>query len=272
METFYIECCLISSSTSNLFQIQQVYKNSFINNFMKMKVVILAAGRGERLKPITDKVPKAMVEINKKPILEYIIENFKKVGFKSFILVVGYKKEVIVDYFGDGSRFDVNIEYVDQGAPQGTGHAVLITRDKTSDDFIVCNSDSILDSEEIKIAVKNFKENNLDCIIGVKNCEKEEIINLGNVLIENNRVVDIIEKPSVENCVGNAAFTGFAIFKRNVYSYLENLPKRFNGQDGLPDAIRLMAKDGKAVGVEFIEVKLHLTREEDIERISEIIK
>lgn len=233
-----------------------------------MKVVILAAGRGERLRPITDETPKAMVQIKSKPILEYIIKNFKDAGFKDFIFVVGYKKEKIIEYFGDGGKFGVNIEYVDQCQPLGTGHAVLVTRGKTSNDFIVSHGDSILGPEEIERAVKSFKKNKFDSIVGVKNFEKEEITNLGNVIIKNGKVADIIEKPSVENCVGSAAFTGFAVFKRSIYPFLENLSRHFNGQDGLPDAIRLMAQKGKNVGVEFIEMRLHLTRKDDIEKIS----
>lgn len=237
-----------------------------------MKTVILAAGLGKRLRPITETIPKVMTPINSKPILEYTIKNLKAAGLKDLILVVGYKKEEVIKYFGDGKKFGVNIEYVDQGKPLGTGHAVLVARDKTSEEFAVCYGDSVLDPEEMKRIIDNFKENNLNSVIGVKEASKEELKSLGNVIIKDNKVVDIIEKPSVEESVGNAAFIGFAVFKKDIFSYLENLPKRFNGEDGLPDAIRFMAQDGKDVGVVFTKVKIHLTKKEDIEKICKEVK
>jgi glucose-1-phosphate thymidylyltransferase len=236
-----------------------------------MKVVILAAGLGKRLKPITEIVPKVMIPINSKPILEYVIKNFKEAGFKDLILVIGYKKEQILNYFGNGKKFGVNIEYVDQGKPLGTGHAVLITKDKISGNFVVCYGDSVLPTEHIKEVIKKFNESNLDSVLSVKKVSKEELKNLGNVIIKDDRVVDIIEKPSKEKSIGNVAFNGFAVFRNIIFKYLEDLPKRFAGEDGLPDAIVLMAKDGKAIEFVYAKERLHLTEKEDIEQISKEI-
>ena len=232
-----------------------------------MKVVILAAGLGERLRPVTNTIPKVMVTINSKPFLEYSIKSLKSAGLKDLIVIVGYKREQIMKYFGDGKKYGVNIEYIDQGQPLGTGNAILIAREKLSGDFAVCYGDSIIPSDDIKKTVRKFNGGNLDSIIGVGKYSKEALTSLGNVIIKDDKVVDIIEKPPVDKVVGNAGFAGFGIFKQILFGYLENLPRRFAGQDGLPDAIRLMANDRKNVGVMFTN-RIHLTRKEDIETIS----
>ena len=95
-----------------------------------MKTVILAAGIGKRLKPITESIPKVMATVNSKPVLEYIVRNLKDVGLNDLVLIVGYKKEAIINHFGDGKKFGVKIEYVDQGQLLGTGHAVLMAENK----------------------------------------------------------------------------------------------------------------------------------------------
>src|SRR3989344_7108612 len=116
----------------------------------KYKAVVLVGGLGERLRPITESVPKPMVEIEGKPFLEYKIESLRKYGVKNFILCVGHLGHIVKDYLGDGKRFGINIEY-SYDELLGTGGAIKNAEDLLSDDFIVCNGDTFLDIEFNKL-------------------------------------------------------------------------------------------------------------------------
>ena len=89
-----------------------------------MKAVILAGGRGKRLKSITDFIPKPLIPINNVPILEWQIKYFKKFGIKEFIICVGYKTELILDFLKAKKNFDVKIKIIKENAPLGTGGAI----------------------------------------------------------------------------------------------------------------------------------------------------
>lgn len=105
------------------------------------KVVIMAGGLGARLSPLTDSTPKPMLHVGNKPILETIIENFAKYGYTDIILSVSYKSHVIEDYFGDGSKFGVNIEFVHESKRMGTAGALGLVRERLMEPFFVMNGD-----------------------------------------------------------------------------------------------------------------------------------
>lgn len=110
-----------------------------------MKIVIMAGGKGTRIAEVNSEVPKPMIPIMDKPILQYEIECVKKQGFTDIILVVGYLGKVVQDYFGDGSRFGVSIEYIVEESPLGTAGALYLLKDKIDDDFLLLNGDIIFD-------------------------------------------------------------------------------------------------------------------------------
>ena len=110
-----------------------------------MKIVIMAGGKGTRIAEVNSEVPKPMIPIMNKPILEYEIDCLKKQGFTDIILVVGYLGKVVQDYFGDGSKFGVSIEYIVEESPLGTAGALYLLKDKIDDDFLLLNGDIIFD-------------------------------------------------------------------------------------------------------------------------------
>lgn len=110
-----------------------------------MKIVIMAGGRGTRIAEVNSEVPKPMIPIMDKPILQYEIECAKKQGYTEFILIVGYLGQMIQTYFGDGSRFGVTIEYIVEKEPLGTAGALYLLKDKIDDDFLLLNGDIIFD-------------------------------------------------------------------------------------------------------------------------------
>lgn len=111
-----------------------------------MKVVIMAGGKGTRISSVANDIPKPMIPISGKPVLQHQIENFLRCGFKDFILVVGHLREKIIEYFGDGKRFGVNISYYEETEPLGTAGALPYLRDKIGeDDFFLVNGDIMFD-------------------------------------------------------------------------------------------------------------------------------
>ena len=107
-----------------------------------MKCVILAAGEGKRMHPLTFTRPKVMLPIANKPILEWNILSAIDAGLKEFIFIVGYKSEMVRNYFGNGEKWNVDIEYVNQGKALGTAHAIGMA-EKFTDKFIVLCGDTI---------------------------------------------------------------------------------------------------------------------------------
>lgn len=130
-----------------------------------MKIVIMAGGRGTRIAEVNSEVPKPMIPIMDKPILQYEIECAKKQGYTDFILVVGYLGQIIQDYFGDGSRFGVSIEYIIEEEPLGTAGALYLLKDKIQDDFLLLNGDIIFDVDIYRFYVTHKKNPGLATIL-----------------------------------------------------------------------------------------------------------
>lgn len=107
--------------------------------------VILAAGEGRRLQPLTNRRPKPMIPVANRPLLEHVVEAVAAAGIERIVLVVGYRQERIRNHFGDGDDWGVTIEYVEQSTQLGTGHAVLHAESAIDDDFLVLNGDRIVD-------------------------------------------------------------------------------------------------------------------------------
>ena len=110
-----------------------------------MKAVILAAGEGSRLKPFTATRPKVMIPVGNKPILEYVINALQASGIIDIVMIVGYKREKIMDYFQDGHKWGVNITYLEQFQQLGTAHALKQASHIIKDHFLVINGDTVID-------------------------------------------------------------------------------------------------------------------------------
>lgn len=157
-------------------------------------IFIMAGGFGKRLQPLTLNCPKPMLKLNDKPILETIINNFKSYGFKNFIISTHFMPEIIKDYFKDGSFMDVNIEYVYEENPLGTGGALgLLSQDISNKPMIVINGD-ILTSMDFNKLIDYHNSNNSLATVVVRDYELK--IPYGVVESKNLKITDIVEKPS----------------------------------------------------------------------------
>lgn len=155
-------------------------------------IVLMAGGLGTRLRPLTDDIPKPMLKVGDKPILENIIESFKSFGFYNFILSVNYKKEIIKDYFQDGSYFGVRIEYAEENKRLGTAGALSLLKEKPNAPFIVMNGD-LLTKINYEQLLDFHNEMNSEATMCVRDYEYQ--VPYGVIETEHHRLLSIVEKP-----------------------------------------------------------------------------
>ena len=133
-----------------------------------MKAVILSAGEGTRMRPLTLTKPKTMLPVAGKPIIQYNIEALRDCGVKDILLIVGYKEEIVRDYFKDGQEFGVNISYATQSKLEGTADAIGYGKDFIEDSLIILNGDIILDVDIINEIIEDYEKSKPDTFVSVK--------------------------------------------------------------------------------------------------------
>jgi dTDP-glucose pyrophosphorylase len=166
-------------------------------------LVIMAGGFGKRLKPYTDSVPKPMVHIDGKPILEHIIDNAKLYGFHKFTICIFHLGEIIKDYFDNGSNHNIQIDYIEENEPLGTGGALSLI-DEVNEPFIVTNGDVITDIEYSKL-LRYHKKNKAVATMAVKRHEIKNPFGVVN-LNSNGSIVGFDEKPSYVSYVNAGVY------------------------------------------------------------------
>jgi dTDP-glucose pyrophosphorylase len=157
------------------------------------RVVLMVGGLGSRLHPLTQDTPKPMLKVGNKPILETIIQNFKNYGFKNIILSVNYKAEQVREYFGDGSSFGVNIEYVYEEKRMGTAGALSLMQEKLQEPFFVMNGD-LLTNVNFEHFLHFHTENDSVATMAVR--EYEQQIPFGVIYQKEGEILSIEEKPT----------------------------------------------------------------------------
>jgi UDP-N-acetylglucosamine diphosphorylase/glucosamine-1-phosphate N-acetyltransferase len=202
---------------------------------MTIKAVVLAAGEGKRLRPFTETMPKVMLPVANKPLLEYVFDATRKSGIDEIIVVVGYKKEVIMEYFKDYK--DVKITYVMQDKQLGTAHALLQAKKHIKDQFIVLAGDNIIDPESIAKLMKDKSEYSLL----IK--EHPHPSKYGVVFVENRNIRRIVEKPKED--VGKYISTGIYKLPRSVFTDIERCHSE--GVHALSTVIQVLVDKGKNI-------------------------
>jgi NDP-sugar pyrophosphorylase family protein len=204
------------------------------------KAVILAAGRGTRMKEITDELPKPMVKVKGMPILESIVRGLVFNGITDFLIVVGWRKEVITDYFGDGSDFGCRVEYVEQVVQDGTGRVLELARDFSGDDPFILSYGDILVPAESYAPLVNFT--NVEGKLTVK--IDEDVRKGGAVFIVDGMVTDLIEKGGDDAPTSPYYNAGIYSFSPKIYDYTAKLELSPRGEYELTDAIKAQVQDG----------------------------
>ncbi|MDO9517160.1 MAG: sugar phosphate nucleotidyltransferase [Methanosarcinaceae archaeon] len=208
-----------------------------------MKAIILAAGEGLRCRPLTLTRSKVMLPVANKPILEHAIYSLAENDIKDIVLIVGYEKERIMDYFEDGVNFGVNITYIEQKAQLGTAHAIKQTRELIEPDgeeFLVLNGDNIIEPKTIS-----------DLLDGrggdatIMTFKMEHTIGYGVVIAEGKQVKKIVEKPRAD--ISHLVNTGIYLFNHKIFKYIESTQISDSGEYAITDSLQQMIEDGLKV-------------------------
>ena len=198
----------------------------------------MCAGKGSRLKPLTDTSQKSMILLFGKPLLEYIINGLIFAGFKNIILVVGYLKEQVKDYFKDGSKWGIKIDYVTQKKANGTGAAVLLCEDLiTSDHFFLTWGDILVPYNMYKRIYDTFLNDNQDFILLAN--YTDDPYKGGAVFSKDGYCVNIVEKSTQGKSGSNLNNCGVFIFHREIFEVLKNIKISNRNEIELTDAIKL---------------------------------
>lgn len=200
-------------------------------------VFVMAGGFGTRLRPLTDNCPKPMLPVGEKPILEHIVERLKHQGFINFYLSTHYMPEVITEYFGDGSRWDVRITYVHENEPLGTAGALsLLPEDIPDLPIILLNGDVLTDLNFARL-LEHHNSNKFDATMCLREIENQ--VSYGVVELEQGKVVGMREKPTYRHNIN----TGIYVLSPSFYKSLER-----NKKTDMPTLLLEGIGAGKHVG------------------------
>lgn len=210
---------------------------------MARQALIMAGGKGTRLQDVThNDIPKPMVRLHGKPLLEYAVLNLKKCGVTEIFISVGHLSEKITEYFGNGEKWNVKIQYIVENVPLGSGGALFYLKDKVADDFVVCMGDALFDVDIDRMLAFHKQNGAVATLLTHPNChpyDSDLIVTDGN-----NRVVGINKKGEERNYFYknnvNAGF--FVISPKSLYYFSE--PRKVNME---ADFISSLIADGQKV-------------------------
>ena len=209
-----------------------------------MKAIILAGGEGTRLRPLTNTIPKALVDINGKTLTEHAIVLLKRFGATEFILSLCYMADKVRQYFGNGSKFGTKIDYVVEKTLLGTaGPLILLKKEgkRIKETFIMINGDNLF-SLNFKKMLEVHKKNKAIGTIALT--KTKDVTTSGVVRLEGSKIVEFVEKPKKEDAPSDFISSGYYILEPEVFDFLPNKEKVMMEHDIWP----ALAKAGKLYG------------------------
>jgi dTDP-glucose pyrophosphorylase len=235
-----------------------------------MQAVILAAGRGTRLLPITETRTKAMCPVAGKPMVERVMDTLVTNGIDDFILVISPDDPEIIEHFGNKSQIKAKIQFATQDKQLGMGHALLQAAPYIQDDFILSSCDNLVDKKAIIRMLTLWA----GCpppngILALLRVGPEELTRLGVVdMDDDNRILRIVEKPTLEEAPSNIGSVPIYMFSHKLVDYLSKIQPSSRGEYELPDATqKLIEKDGDVYGL-LLPGRFDLTLPEDLLRLN----
>jgi UDP-N-acetylglucosamine diphosphorylase / glucose-1-phosphate thymidylyltransferase / UDP-N-acetylgalactosamine diphosphorylase / glucosamine-1-phosphate N-acetyltransferase / galactosamine-1-phosphate N-acetyltransferase len=210
-----------------------------------MKAVVLVAGKGTRMEPLTSECPKVMLQVANKPILEHILNSAVEAGIEGFVFITGYLEKQIRDYFGDGSKWGVTIDYVQQKEQLGTANAIGYAKGHVEKAFLVLNGDMLIGPGDLKLLISRSEE----AVICVK--EVENPSDFGVLETENNKVVRIIEKP--KNPPTKLANAGVYLFRESIFNFIDRTQASVRNEFEITDSIQMLIDSGATAGYSPLE-------------------
>ena len=209
------------------------------------KAVLLAAGRGTRMRELTAALPKPMLQVRGKPVLQHIIEGLRDAGLRDFLIVVGWRAEVVREFFGNGSQFGVRINYTTQVVQDGTGKVVELAQEFAGRDPFILSYGDIL------VAPQNYPRlcvalADAEAVVSVK---RNEDVSKGGAVFVNEKfeLTDLREKPKPGEPTSPWYNAGIYAFRPGIFEYVAKLKPSPRGEYELTDAIRDLVFAGQKV-------------------------
>ena len=217
-----------------------------------MKAVILAAGKGTRLSPLTDNRPKHLLPVGGRPLLEWSIKGLANIGVNEILIVTNYMEDMIRDYFRDGSKYGLKISYLKQEFIAGTADAFRVAESFTeSEDFIGIYGDLYISNTNFRKIIANYKKSQTTmAIIKVENPSQ-----MGIVQLKGNKIINIVEKPAPGTEPSRLANAGLYIFSNDIYKFIKKTPLSSRNELEITDSLKLMIDSGKPIYAVEIENK-----------------
>jgi len=209
-----------------------------------MKAVVLAAGEGTRLRPLTEDKPKGMVDVDGKPILTHCFERLATLGADELIVVVGYRKQNIIEHYGD--EFEgIPITYTHQREQKGLAHGLLTAEDHIDDDFMLMLGDNVFDAN-LEDVVRRQREDRADAAFLVEEVPWDDAGRYG--VCDTNKygeVTDVVEKP--DDPPSNLVMTGFYTFTPAIFHACHLVQPSNRGEYEISEAIDLLIRSGRTI-------------------------
>lgn len=230
-----------------------------LNSHAVDTAVILCGGKGTRLRPITETIPKPMIQINGKPILEHVLEWLKSYDISRFVFATGYKHEAIEDYFGDGGKLGVTIGYSreDEKTPLGTGGALKKAAGRIDQTFLLANCD-VLTNFNVADMIESHRRAGALVTVSLK--PVKEPSRFGVADLEGTRIKRFVQKPAPGTAPSNLANAGVAVFEPEAVRMMPDRPHAFE-----TELFQTLAARGKLAGYPFtgpwVDVGVHDTLE-----------
>jgi dTDP-glucose pyrophosphorylase len=209
------------------------------------KAVLLAAGRGTRMRELTADLPKPMIEVRGKPVLQHIVEGLRDAGVRQLLVIVGYRADAVQNFFGEGSRYNIEIQYTTQAVQNGTGRVVDLARNFAGDSpFVLSYGDILVDPANYKRLLNLLQD--VEAIISVT--RGEDVSKGGAVFLnEEMELVDLREKSKPGEPTSPWYNAGIYTFRPSIFEFTAKLKPSPRGEYELTDAIRALAHSGKKV-------------------------
>src|SRR3954468_9016439 len=209
------------------------------------KAVLLAAGRGTRMRDLTQELPKPMLEVRGKPVLQHIVEGLRETGLTNLLVVVGWRADVVRNFFGDGSQLGVRIRYETQTVQDGTGRVVALAREFAGHDpFLLSYGDILVAADNYRRICAALEDG--EAVLTVK---RSDDVSQGGAVFVNHKfeLTDLREKPKPGELTSPWYNAGVYAFRPSIFEYIAKLQPSPRGEYELTDAIRNLALNGNKV-------------------------
>jgi dTDP-glucose pyrophosphorylase len=231
--------------------------------------VVPAAGKGTRLRPLTDDRPKGMANVAGQPLLAHVFETLLDSGVDELVVIVGYRAGAIVNHFGDAFE-GVPITYVHQREQHGLGHAVRQAAPHIDEPFVVLNGDNVV-AGTLQKQIESYRTTDAEAVLGVEQADHDTARETGVVTVEDDCVTAIVEKP--DDPPSQLVTTGCYVLSDSVFDALDLLYPSERGEYELTDAIGVLIRAGARVtAVELDADRVNVNTEADLERAAALVE